>query len=56
MEIEKAEEEFRNKLIRFKKSAEDLDEKIFRLRKKLARVEKSILGYSLESGNNGRER
>lgn len=32
------------------------DEILFKLRKKLIRLEKSILGYSLESGDNGKER
>ena len=31
------------------------DEKILQLRKRIARAEKSILGYTLE-GDNGRER
>lgn len=34
----------------------ELDERIFKLRKKLARVEKSILGYSLETDDNGKGR
>ena len=56
MEIEKAKEEFRNELIRFKKLVGDLDEKIFRFEKKLCQIERSILGYDLSSDNDGRER
>jgi len=37
MEIERAKEEFRNKLIRFKKLVGDLDEKIFRFEKNCAK-------------------
>ena len=37
------------------RSAEQ-DEKILRLRKRIARAEKNILGYSMETGNNGKER
>ena len=37
MEIEKAKEEFRNELIRFKKLVGDLDEKIFRFEKNCAK-------------------
>ena len=32
------------------------DEKLFKLRKKLARIEKSILGYDLSGDDNGKER
>ena len=44
------------KIEELKKKSDDQDELIFKLRKKLARVEKSILGYSLDSGDNGKER
>ena len=47
-EIKKVEE--------LKKQSFEQDEKLFKLRKRLARVEKNILGYSLETGGNGRER
>jgi len=37
--------------------SEEQDELIFKLRKRLARAEKNILGYSLDTdGDNGRER
>jgi len=44
------------KIEELKKKSDDQDERIFKLRKKLARVEKSILGYSLETDDNGKGR
>ncbi|MBA7489798.1 hypothetical protein ES702_00332 [subsurface metagenome] len=44
------------KIKELKDLSEEQDERIFKLRKKLARVEKSILGYSLETDDNGKER
>ena len=32
------------------------DEKLFKLRKRIARAEKNILGYTMEIDDNGKER
>lgn len=44
------------KIKELKDRSEEQDELIFKLRKRLARAEKSILGYSLETDGNGKER
>ena len=44
------------KIKELKNKSEEQDEKIFKLRKRIARAEKSILGYSLETGDDGKER
>ena len=44
------------KIKELKDRSEEQDELIFKLRKKLARVEKSILGYSLDTDDNGKGR
>ena len=44
------------KIEELKDRSEEQDEKLFKLRKRLARAEKSILGYSMETGDNGKER
>jgi len=44
------------KIKELRNRSREQDEILFKLRKKLIRLEKSILGYSLESGDNGKER
>lgn len=44
------------KMEELKKRSFEQDELIFKLRKRLARLERGILGYSLETGDNGKER
>jgi len=43
------------KIEELKARSEEQDEKLFKLRKRLSRIEKNILDYSLE-GDNGKER
>ncbi|MBA7513336.1 hypothetical protein ES705_05351 [subsurface metagenome] len=43
------------KIQKMKKQSDEQDEKILQLRKRIARAEKNILGYTLE-GDNGKER
>jgi hypothetical protein len=44
------------KIKELKARSEEQDEKIFKLRKRIARAERNILGYTMETGNNGKER
>jgi len=44
------------KVEELKDLSEEQDERIFKLRKRLIGLEKSILGYSLETGDDGKER
>lgn len=44
------------KIAELKARSDEQNEKIFKLRKRIARVEINILGYTLETGNNGKER
>lgn len=49
--------EFEIKKIReLKNISDEQNEKLFKLRKRLVRIEKSILGYSLDTGDDGKER
>ena len=44
------------KIQKLKKQSDEQDEKIFKLRKRIAQAERNILGYTMETGNNGKER
>jgi len=44
------------KIAELKARSDEQDEILFKLRKRLARAEKNILGYSLETSGNGKER
>jgi hypothetical protein len=44
------------KIQKMKKQSDEQDELLFKLRKRIARAEKNILGYTMETGNNGKER
>lgn len=54
-EIEKAKDDL-EELKKLEERSFEQNEQIFRLRKRLARAEKNILGYTLETGDNGKER
>lgn len=50
-------DEFEIKKIKeLKARSEEQDERIWKLRQRLARVEKNILGYTLETDDNGKGR
>ena len=44
------------KIKELKNRSEEQDELIFKLRKRIARAEKNILGYTMETDDNGKER
>ena len=44
------------KIKELKARSEEQDELIFKLRKRIARAEKNILGYTMETDDNGKER
>ncbi|MBA7513355.1 hypothetical protein ES705_05370 [subsurface metagenome] len=44
------------KIQKMKKQSDEQDEKILQLRKRIARAEKNILGYSMETDDDGKER
>jgi hypothetical protein len=44
------------KIQKMKKQSDEQDLKILQLRKRIARAEKNILGYTLETDDNGKER
>jgi hypothetical protein len=44
------------KIQKMKKQSDEQDEKLFKLRKRIARAEKNILGYTLETDDDGKER
>lgn len=44
------------KIEELKARSEEQDEKLFKLRRRLIRLEKNILGYTMETGDNGKER
>ena len=44
------------KIKELKKRSDSQDEKLWKLRKRIARAEKNILGYTMETDDNGKER